>query len=270
MPYRRSACVGLALVAMIGLTGCDPSDDQSAPAPAGSASAADPVTASAAPAALAADARAALSAAAAKLADDTAKVRVSVAGQMSMTGVVDPRSQDASMRMDMGQVDDGTQADIRKIGPDVWLRLKGPVGTLFGTDDQWLHLDAADLPPTSNFNVMSGDDPVSVRAMVDAATKVERTGPAAFAGVLDLSKTAKYSPQTLSALGAKASAVPFTARVDGQGRLIELTTDLSTIASGAGTVRIRFSDFGVKVEVERPPAAETTEVPSDLKSVIDA
>jgi hypothetical protein len=269
MPYRRSAYAGLALVAMIGLTGCNPTDDQSAPARSGASQPAGTPEVSAAEAALSADARDELATAAARLADDTVRVHVSVAGQMSMTGVIDPRSQDASMRVDMGQVDDGTQAEIRKLGPDVWVRLKGPVGTLIGADDQWLHLEAADLPETSTFNVITGDDPLGVRATVDAVTEVKRTGTGSFAGLVDLTRTPRYSKQTLSALGAKASAVPFTARIDGQGRLIELTTELSALVSGAGTATTRFSDFGVPVEVERPPADETTEAPSDLRSVLD-
>jgi hypothetical protein len=288
MPLRRLASATLALVAMIALTGCDPAKEQPAPARSGapdpsaatseSAAVPDNVAASesaaASGSAAASDsavaARAALVAAAARLADDTARVRVSIAGQMSMTGVIDPRSQHASMRMDMGQVDDGTQAEIRQLGPDVWVRLQGPIGTMFGADDQWLHVAAADLPATSNFKIMTGDDPAGVRAVVDAATEVERTGANSFAGVLDLTRTSKYTAQTLASLGSKASAVPFTAKIDQQGRLIQLTTKLSAIVSGAGSATTRFSDFGVAVEVQRPPADETTELPSDLKSVIDA
>jgi hypothetical protein len=265
MVTRRSAIVGLALGALIGLTGCVPADDRSAPDPARPSAG---LTAS--PAAQQSDVRAELVAAAARLAHNTARVRVSVAGQMSMTGVIDPRSQDASMDMDMGMVDDGTKAEIRKVGPDMWVRFHGSLGTLLGAGDQWLHLSAADIPAESSFNVITGDDPAGVAAMVNAATEVERTGKDGFAGVLDLTRTPKYSARTLTALGAKASAVPFTAKTDAQGRLIMLTTDLSAIVSGAGTATTRFSDFGVAVDVEQPPAGETTELPAQLKSVIDA
>jgi hypothetical protein len=172
--------------------------------------------------------------------------------------------------MDMGQVDDGTQAEIRQLGPDVWIRLEGTVGTLLGADGQWLHIAAGTLPTTSNFNVLTGDDPAGVRVMVAAATEVRRTGPTGFAGVLDLTRTSRYSAQTLAALGSKASAVPFTAAIDRQGRLTRLTVELRSLVSGAGAATTWFSDFGVAVQVDRPPAAESTELPSDLKSVIDA
>jgi hypothetical protein len=258
MAHRRLALAGLALVVAIGLTGCEPTEDQSAPA-------ASSATTSAAPTAAATE----LAAAAAKLADDTARLDVSMTGLLSMTGVVDPQAQTARMTMDMGAVSDGTKAEVRKIGDDVWLKLKGPLGRLLNANDQWLHIEASELPAASSFNVLQGDDPAGTQAMVRAMTDVRRTGPRGFTGTVDLTKSPKYSPEMVRALGAKASAVPFTARTDEQGRLVELTTDLSAVVSGAGNVTTKFSDFGVAVDVIRPLPSETSELPSELRNVIN-
>jgi hypothetical protein len=264
----------VALVALVVLTGCKPTDDQSAaavPAPV-SASASAPVAEPTAGLATAGEQATAgeLAAAAARLGTGTLRVHSSVEGEMSLTGVVDPTAQNAELKMDMGAVDDGTQADIRKVGDDVWVRLRGPLGDLAGTGRQWLHLDAAQMTPASSLAVIPGNDPAGALALARAVTRVRRVGPYGFAGTVDLTRTPKYSPATLRALGVKAAAVPFTARTDRQGRLVQLTVDMSAIASGAGKANTWFSDFGVDVDVTRPPADETTELPEDLRSAINA
>jgi hypothetical protein len=262
MTVRRLA--GLALVALIALTGCRPTDDQAAPAVSRSAS---PPAPSAVPSA---DPATELAAAAARLGAGTLRIRSSVQGEMSLTGVVDPEAQNAELKMDMGSVDDGTQADIRKVGDDVWVRLRGPLGKLAGTGRQWLHLSASQMTPASSLAVIPGDDPGGALALARAVTAVQRAGPNGYTGTVDLTRTPKYSAATLKALGAKATAVPFTARTDAQGRLVQLTVDMSAVASGAGPASMSFSDFGVPVDVVRPPAAETTELPAELRSAMNA
>ena len=262
MAIRRVALIGLVLAGVIGISGCGPTEDQSAPAA--------PPSPSSSPSAEPDDPAAELAEAAARLADDTVRVRVAVTGQMTLTGVLDPRGQAAVAKVDMGAVDDGTQAEVRQVGKDVWIKLKGPVPAMLGGNGQWMHLSAAELSATSNFNVLPGDDPAGARAMIAAMTGIKRSGPHGFTGTMDLTRTSRYSAETLKALGAKAAFVPFTATTDAQGRLTALSTDLSAIVSGAGQLTTAFSDFGVPVDVERPPAAETTELPSELKSVIDA
>ena len=265
MACKRLALIVLLLATAVGPAGCRAADDQATaatPAPSPPASA----SASAEPD----DPAAELAAAAARLAGDTVRVRVAVSGQLSLTGVLDPQTRAAAVKVDMGAVDDGTQAQLRKVGDDMWIKLSGPVPAMLGGTGQWMHLRAGDLSAASSFNVLPGDDPAGVRAMLTAVTGVKRTGPRGFAGTIDLTRSERYSAQTLESLGAKAAFVPFTATTDTQGRLIALSTDLSSIVSGAGQLTTGFSDFGVPVEVERPPAAETTELPTRLKSVIDA
>jgi hypothetical protein len=263
MADRRLALTVLLLVATIGLTGCRPSDDQDvAEASTGPSASASPSPAD--------DPATDLADAAARLSADTLRVRVAVSGQMSMTGVLDPRAQAGVVKVDMGPVDDGAQAEVRTIGADMWIKLRGPVPSMLGGTGDWMHLAAADLPAESSFNILPAGDPAGIRAMIAAMTGVRRAGPHGFAGTIDLSRSPKYSAATLKSLGAKASFVPFTATTDAQGRLITLTVDLTPIASGAGQLTTHFSDFGVPVEVERPPADATTEVPDELKSVIDA
>ena len=268
MADRRLA---LLLVAAIGLTGCSESGDQpaAAPAPSLSPSASASASVSASASTQPDDPARDLTDAAARLADETARVRVAVTGQLTLTGVLDPRAQAALVKVDMGSVDDGAQAEVRKIGTDMWIRLRGPVPTMLGGTGDWMHLAAADLPAESSFNILPGGDPAGIRTMVAAMTGIKRTGPHTFAGTVDLARSPKYSAETLKALGARASFVPFTATTDAQGRLVALTVDLASIASGAGQLTTRFSDFGVAVDVEPPPADATTEVPSELKSVID-
>jgi len=264
MADRRLA---LLLVAAIGLTGCGSSGGQAAATATPSPSAS--VSASASSSAQPDDPARELADAAARLTQDTARVQVAVTGQLSLTGVLDPRAQAALVKVDMGAVDDGAQAEVRRIGADIWIRLRGPVPTMLGGTDGWMHLGAADLPAESTFNILPSGDPAGIRAMIAAVTGVKRTGPHAFAGTIDLARSPKYSADTLKSLGDKASFVPFTATTDARGRLVALTVDLTSIASGAGQLTTRFSDFGIPVEVEPPPAEVTTEVPDQLRTVID-
>src|SRR4051812_35200844 len=185
MAYRRLGLTGLLLTVAFGLAGCGSSSTPAAavatPTPSSTASSSPD------------DPAAELAAAAARLADDTARVRVAVTGQMTMTGVLDPRAQAGVVKVDMGSVDDGTQAEIRKLGADTWIKLRGPVPTMLGGTGQWMHVADADLPAESSFDILPGDDPAGVGAMIAAMTGVKRTGPLGFAGTVDLARSPRYS-----------------------------------------------------------------------------
>ena len=75
---------------------------------------------------------------------------------------------------------------------------------------------------------------------------------------------------SVKALGAKANAVPFTAKADDQGRLIELVIDMGAVMPSAGKMTTTYSDFGTEVRVEAPPAAEVIEMPKEMLGVVNA
>jgi hypothetical protein len=254
MRNRRLAIAGFALVTAIGLAGCGPSQDKTATtAPAG---------APAAEVAKQADPAAELAAAAAKLGEQSMKVRMEMAGGVSVSGVADPKAQTADMSMSTGTGSGGTDIKMLRVGNDMWMKFSGSLGTLAG-NGKWMHLDIKEMA-----NGAYGD-PAATAKMIDATANVQRTGDHAFKGTLDLTKAQTVGKAAVKAMGDKANAVPFTARTDETGRLVELTVDMGGIAPGAGTMKSTYWDFGTPVTVKAPPAAQVEELPSQLKGILN-
>lgn len=267
MRNRRLAIAGLALVAALGLTGCGPADGQAQPGT------------SAAAAAEQGDPAAELAAAAQKLGEQSLRFKMQMVGSISASGEADPKAGQARMSMDMGALGDGNKIELRKVGNDVYMRFGGAVGQMLGgkSDKEWMHIDATKLPAGSSFNMMSPDDPAGTKAMVTAMTKVERVGANGFQGSLDLAKSPTYNKKdALKSLGGN-TLVPFTAKTDEQGRLVELTLDMSGLGASAGPgavpgdgkIKTTYSDFGTKVAVEAPPAAQVQELPAELAGMLN-
>jgi hypothetical protein len=254
---RRFA--GLALAAALGLSACGPDEDRAAPAASSAAGASQP--------AQQADPRQELAAAAAKLAAETFRMDLRTGGSMSMTGTLDPKAQNAAMTMDMSALARGTKVEVRKLGNDMYLKFGGSLGSMLGAGGKWMHVDVTRLGAGSSLNVMPGDDPAGSQSLVKAMTDVQRVGEHGYRGTVDLRRTPRYS-SGLKSLGARAAAVPFTARTDEQGRLVEITMDMTDVGTAAGKVTTTYSDFGLPVAVHRPAASAVTELPSNLKGMV--
>jgi hypothetical protein len=247
MNTRRLATTGAALVAALGLalTGCGTNGTSETPAGNGSGEAAAP---SSAPA----DAREELSAAALKLNEDTVRVEIE-SSVLSGGGVLDPKARQADMTMKMGGAG---SFRMLMVGNDGYLKYDG----VPGMPDKWLHLDSAAL---GQAGLMPDGDPGGAKQLIAGVVEVEKKGDREFSGVLDYAK-AKPGDKAVEQMGEKARAVPFTARVDDQGRLVELVVDTSVLHESLGKMTTSYSDFGTKVEISKPPAGETQEAPASL------
>jgi hypothetical protein len=267
MTNRRLAIAGLALATALGLTGCGPADGQAQPA-AGTRAAADQ-----------ADPAAELAAAAQKLGEDSLRFEMGMAGSVTASGEADPKAGNARMAMDMGALGDGNKIELRKVGNDVYVKFGGAVGQMLGSksDKEWMHVDASKLPAGSSFTIMAPDDPAGTKKLIAGMTGVERVGEHGYRGSLDPAKAPGYNKDARKTLGN--TLVPFTATTDDQGRLVELTLDMSALGAsgaagglaalpGAGKIKTTYSDFGTKVSVEAPPAATVEELPSELAGLL--
>jgi hypothetical protein len=250
MNTRRLATTGAALVAALslGLTGCGTKTDADAPAGNGSTSAAPATSAPA-------DARAELTAAAEKLNEQSVRMELKSA-VVNGSGVMDPATKTGDMTMKMGA--EGIFR-VLLIGNDAYLKITG----MQGMPKKWLHMDATKLGKSGQLNLMPEGDPGGAKQMTDSVVDVEKTGAGAFAGTLDYTRT-KANDESVKALGDKAKAVPFTAKVDDQGRLVEFAIDTSVLHEALGTMTTTYSDFGAPVAVEKPAASETQEAPQEL------
>ncbi len=241
MATRGLTTTGVALVAAlsIALTGCDDGTTATgggAPAPSRAATTTAP-----------ADAREALLAGARKLNEDSVRVTmdsVAIKGE----GIMDPRRNVADLKMVM-LLEETHMINIRD---DVYLRSDA---------ESWWHVDKSALPAGSPLDVMPDGDPAGINKLVNSVAEVRSTGDRAFAGTLDYTRT-MAADADIRAMGDKARAVPFTAKVDEQGRLVEFVLDLSAASPLAGELTTRYHDFGVPVTVQAPPAAQVEEIPA--------
>lgn len=236
--------MGIAIIAALslGITGCSPKKSTSQ------------TEGAATPSATAVDAREELISAARKLGEDTLRVDMKAMG-MSMSVAMDPRARTGTSGLDLGEM--GT-IDVLMVGKDFYLRMKG----IPGVSGKWLHVDAAKLAGTS-FDIMPEGDPASANRLIQTIVEVERTAEHQFKGTLDLTKSPNADKET-KALGDKAKAVPFTAKTDEQGRLIELVTDMSSIQPSVGTMTTTYSNFGIAVSVQKPPASQVQEASPEM------
>jgi hypothetical protein len=265
MTNRRLAIAGFALAATLGLTACGPAE----PAPAGGGAPA---------AAEQTDPTAALAAAAQKLGEESLRFKMEMVGSITASGVADPKAGNAQMAMDMGALGEDAKIELRKVGDDIFFNFGKVAGSMPGAKSgkPWMHLDATKLPADSSFNMMSPDDPAGTKKMITAMTKVERVGANGYRGTLDLAKSPTYNKNdSLKALAGN-TLVPFTASTDAEGRLVELTLDMSALGAssgagavpGGGKVKTTYSDFGTKVSVSAPSAGEVQEFPKELAGML--
>lgn len=250
MTFRRLTTTGVALVAAVsfGLSGCGGADGGSGSPAAGASSSAPQL-----------EPREELRAAAQKLNESTAKVAFSMTG-FTGNGVVDPATKRAQMAMNVGAGNQAMKMDVIAVDQDVYLRLQN----VPNLPDKWLHIDSSKLPAGSQLQMMREGDPLNANGLMAGVTELERTGDRAFKGTLDLTKAPNADEDALKTLGEKAKAVPFTAKLDEQGRLIELVVDMQSVQPGLSEMTTTYSDFGVPVNVEKPAASEVQEAPAEV------
>ncbi|MEV1285635.1 hypothetical protein [Micromonospora sp. NPDC049679] len=257
MHTRRLTTTGLGLVAAlsIGVAGC--AAPTGTPG-AGASGSATPSTSSSASNSASNSAADELTAAAQKLNNDTVTVAMEMTG-LKANGSLDPVRNRATMTMNLATNGKPVTTEIIAVDKDAYVKLTG----MPNVQNKWMHVDAAKLAG-GNFDIMPQGDPAGASKMIKGMADVERTGEGSFRGTLDLTKAPTINTAAIAALGDKAKAVPFTAAVDGQGRLTRLTVDLTTIAPALGTLNTTYSNFGAPVTATKPAAAETVEAPDSL------
>lgn len=202
----------------------------------------------------------ALNAAAAKLNNETFKVEMVMGKELSATGVMDPAGKKASMTMEMSLGSTSLNVGMIMIDTDIYVKMSG----MAGMPEQWMHIDGSKAKGGSPFGSLNLNDPSGFKNLANALNDLERDGDRGFKGTIDLTKAPNIDESTVSTLGDKAKAVPFTAKIDDQGRLVEFVMDLEAFAPSLGQIKTTYFDFGTDAKIEAPPASETIEAPSEL------
>jgi hypothetical protein len=226
-------------------------------------------TPAASPTVSVADAKETLSKAAMELGKTSYQLTL-VAGPISGTGALDSVGRQGQLTLTLFTGSATAEVETVLIDADMWLKLKG----VPGVPDKWLHLDTARLPEDSALGIRPGKlDPVNAEKLVDAITSVDSRGSGQFIGKLDLTKvsdSAVVDRATVETLGERATAVPFEATVDAQGRLTNLKLDLGTVDGLPLRVNATYRDFGTRVAPTRPAASDVIEAPAAVYQLLGA
>jgi len=113
-------------------------------------------------------------------------------------------------------------------------------------------------------------DPTAAVRFMAAASKVTTTGDGAFRGIVDLSGVPPENAATkhladilAQRVGAAAKAVPFSAKVDAQGRLTEVDLTLPKADNGKDAdYQFIVTAFSISAPVTRP-TGQIVEAPDD-------
>ncbi|HEX7745147.1 MAG TPA: hypothetical protein VF462_07790 [Micromonosporaceae bacterium] len=202
-------------------------------------------------------------------------------GPVNSTGLVHLPSRSAQMKMKIGQAGSDVTMDVDFIWaePDTWVKVDvggAAVQGLPGMDKvatgKYLHIDptkAADLRDL-RFDP-NKVDPANSAELARAITDVRETGEDTYAGTIDVSKapdSGMFDVDLVTALGAQANAVPFTARLDSQGRLTEMVIQVPAAGNTkAQEIKITYSDYGAATAAQKPAAAQVVEAPPELYQV---
>jgi hypothetical protein len=190
------------------------------------------------------------------------------------TGVADPAAKKTSMSAKGSQ--DGvniSSIDFVLIEPDLWLKIDlGKESRTLGIPSQYMHIDQTKMKDKSAFGFSAGDnDPAESDKLVKGVVDAKRVDDRHYTITLDLTKTnsSSINEKVLTQLGDKAKAVPGTVTLDDQGRLSEITVDLSAV-DPAATVKVTYSDYGTPVTVNPPPKSQTIEAPAAVYGMFNS
>ena len=198
-------------------------------------------------------------------------------------GQVHQPSQSAQMRVNIGEPTDdlAMTLDLIHAKPDSWVKLDlqgAAASSVPGRDKlslgKYQHLDQTRIQGNRNLGFdFEKVDPAGSAVLTQAVTEVRRTGDGAYAGTIDLSKAAEagsLDQSMITALGAQANSVPFTATTDAQGRLTELILQVpGTGETTAQEIRVTYSDYGNATAAQKPPADQVVEAPPELYNLFN-
>ncbi|GIJ44726.1 hypothetical protein Val02_16120 [Virgisporangium aliadipatigenens] len=133
------------------------------------------------------------------------------------------------------------------------------------TSGKFFKIDMSKVKATSDFRVL--EDPLFARSFLATATDVKADAAGAYSGTLDLTKVTGAAKQAADVLakdaGAKATAIPFTATVDAQGRLASFTTTFPGADDGKDMPwELKIQEIGGTATVAQPAPSTVTEFPA--------
>jgi hypothetical protein len=246
------------------MAGCNP--DSSTASPGASSPASETPSASGSSSAADPAAAAALASATAALGNQSFKITMTAGPGVKLTGLIDSPDSKGTATLNITGSNTDITVKTLLVVQDLYLQVPGVTKA-----GKWTHVDVSKLPASANVGLRPGQiDPVNTQKVLTSTTDVKQVDSRSYSGTLDLTKVAGITgidPTTVSALGASAQSVPFTAGLDEKGRLEELTIQLPAVqGQKAEPLDVTYTDYGTPVTAERPATADVVEAPANLYS----
>jgi hypothetical protein len=161
---------------------------------------------------------------------------------------------------------------------EIWMMSNAVILLVLGNDvyierpdaqGKWMHMDVSKIPSGSPKLLLA--DVLFGWRLLATARDVKRDGSGVLRGVYDLTKapgdqtspTKRLADQCVAAGGAKASAVPFVASVDGQRRLDRLQATFPKVAGGKDMAYdLRIDEVGKVDRMVVPQKSNVVEAPA--------
>jgi len=272
MNRRRWALAGLAMIASLGLATAGCADNSDSSDDTATVTSATPV-----------DAKQALADSVKALAEGNFKFTLADSESTGSGSVHEP-SKSAELQ---AKAKSGAEGEFGLgfviVDQDRWIKLDlGPeINAALKLPKKWMHIDQTKVTDSELLKEMSIEfgnaekvDPVGSAIILKSVVTAQRTGEGAYSGTVDLTKATDaglVDEDDVSKLSDKAKAVPFTATVDGQGRLTKLTVDVPAAgAVAAHQLEATYSDYGAATAAHEPPAGQTQEAPASAYEVLNS
>jgi len=201
--------------------------------------------------------------------------------RVEASGDVDPVAQELTLDITAQEADGSAiKQKVRVVGADAYLTL----GKTYVPDidpTKYIQFTAPSPAFTSASVVHLADpfDPAGLKGLAFAFTDARRAGEGSFAGTLDLTKAMPGTsrgllpsePEQLRAAGDVIKDIPFEAAVDDVGYLTSITVRMPAYGSvPAYPSTSTFANFDEHVKVQRPQAAEITDITEELRQILTA
>jgi hypothetical protein len=182
-------------------------------------------------------------------------------------GTNDPTAKAAALSITATEANVPVKMDIVVIDKDMYLKMDlGALNAQLGiVNGKYMHLDVTKLGTGSDLPIQPGADPIEVSGILTGLVNATTTDGRNYTGTLDLTKVTSSTIDSglVTDNAAKARSVPFTAVLDGKGRMTDLKIDGSAINPGLG-IEITFSDFGTAANIQKPDAGQIVEAPDSV------
>lgn len=206
-----------------------------------------------------------------------------ISGPARVEANIHPESQSARLNIEAGTEEEGEEFSISLefivTESDSWVRMGiSGLEDLPGADradlEKYQHLDRSRIKNDEDLQFSFDDvDPAGSEDLARAIVDVQKTGEGAYRGTIDLTKAPDSDvadEEMIKELGAAASNIPFTATLDGQGRLTALTFELPAVGeTAAQEIKIVY-EYGAGTPVQPPPADQVIEATDEMYEMLSS